>query len=350
MRCEERTPLAVTVAETPMHVFIDESGTFTTNGTSAPTISAVGALSVPSSLRAGLERKWAKLRPDLPHDRGEVKGRLLDERQVSEVITLLARHQVLFEATAIDMTLHPAAVVSDHKTRQAERITANLTQKHSPQIRGQVFALRRELEAMSNQLYVQSTLTFDVIARVIAHTPLYYAQRIPHELGEFHWVIDAKDRDRITPWETWWSTTILPLLEGRSLTEPLISMREADYSYFERYRAKLTPFLKNLAPRPEHDDAVDLRLLLTEHFRFSAEPEPGLEMVDILVNATRRALTGALRFAGWRDLPRLMVHRRQQYIHVSVFDQVTVPRRRPYFDVLQHFLSGGKSMVAPRFG
>lgn len=197
-----------------MHIFIDESGTFTPNGTSAPTISAVGALSVPSSLRAGARTQVgeASARSSPGPGRGEGApprraASLGSHHAAGAPPSALRGHRDRHGAA-------PARIVADHKARQAERMTANLTSRHSPQIRGQLLALQRELEAMSNQLYVQSTQTFDV----------------------------------------------------------------------------------------------------------------------------------------WRDLPRLMVHRRQQYVHVSVFDRVIVPRHRSYFTVLRHFESGGKSMVAPRFG
>ena len=39
-------------------------------------------------------------------------------------------------------------------------------------------------------------------------------------------------------------------------------------------------------------------------------------MADIAVNATRRALTGNLGIAGWRDIRRLMIHRPEHYIRV----------------------------------
>jgi len=43
---------------------------------------------------------------------------------------------------------------------------------------------------------------------------------MPRELGVFYWVIDAKAPDQITAWETWWSTTVLQMLQWRSLTNP----------------------------------------------------------------------------------------------------------------------------------
>jgi hypothetical protein len=72
-------------------VFIDESGSF--SGFQA------GSISV-------LSKKYTKIRANLPKDNGEVKGKLLNEKQVDKVVTLLIRNEALFEITALDLGLH----------------------------------------------------------------------------------------------------------------------------------------------------------------------------------------------------------------------------------------------------
>jgi hypothetical protein len=65
-----------------MHIFIDESGPFGGIG-QFPSVSLIGALIVPDARLASLERQYKRLRPNLPKDeKGEVKGRLLNEQQV----------------------------------------------------------------------------------------------------------------------------------------------------------------------------------------------------------------------------------------------------------------------------
>ena len=100
---------------------------------------------------------------------------------------------------------------------------------------------------------------------------------------------------------------------------------------------------------PEHDSADNLTLILGESFRFSPSPEPGLELVDILVNATRRALSGSLDDRGWGAIPTLMVHRPYQYIGVCGLTENIYTTERPYFPVLSQFKTGGKSMLTRRF-
>src|SRR6202162_6702781 len=82
-----------------MHVFIDESRTF--SGYHDRSVSVVGALAIPDGKLAIIQKKYARIRPHLPKKNGEVKGSLLNEQQIDEVVTLLARNNVLFEITTI---------------------------------------------------------------------------------------------------------------------------------------------------------------------------------------------------------------------------------------------------------
>jgi hypothetical protein len=320
----------------------------------SPSISLVGALVVPDQLRAKIEKKYEVLRHDFSMVNGEVKGRLLLESDVAAVVRMLRRNEVIFEVTAIDMGLHKPSDIAAHKRRQEEELTKNLTVKHSLELRTHVGELRRCLERMTHQLYVQSIATFNLVARVIEHATLLYSQRRPQELGAFHWIIDAKDRERITAWEIWWSEVLLGILQSGSLNKPMAHLEGADYSHFERFSKPLPQFLRAHIRGPVEQDehANSLTMILGENFRFSAQPEPGVEMVDILVNATRRALMGNLGFAGWRDIRTLMIHREYQYIElVSLW--ISPPASSgedvTYAPTVRHFSSGGRSMLAPRF-
>lgn len=333
-----------------VHIFIDESGTFAASSEGAHSVSLVGALIVPDYRLARVEKKYAVLREDLPKQDGEVKGRLLSESEIDRVVSMLTNNEVLFEVSAIDMGIHGDADIADHKKRQEHALTARLTEDHHPNVREGIFQLRRRLERMPHQLYVQSTVTFELIARVIQHATLYYCQRHPRELAAFHWVIDGKAKDRVTDWEDWWSYVVRPLLQSKSLRKPMMMLAEGDYSHFTRFQTTIGDYLRPYISEPTDDEALDLNKLMTESIRFSSKPEPGLEMIDILANAVRRALMGNLDFAGWRAIPQLMIHQRQHYIQIVALLKSRPQRRRwSYMPVLRHFSSGGKDMIAPRF-
>jgi hypothetical protein len=86
---------------------------------------------------------------------------------------------------------------------------------------------------------------------------------------------------------------------------------------------------------------------MTESLRFSAEPEPGLEIVDILTNAVRRGMMGLLKFNGWRNIRSLMIHTSSHYIRLLALSGSASQFNLPlaYAPMLRHFSSGGKGML-----
>lgn len=113
-----------------MHIFIDESGTFAPV-TGKHSISAVGALVVPDASLTKVLHRYQLLRSALLQKGDEAKGRELDEQAVDSVIQLLVNDDILFEITVIDMGLHTEPVLEESKVRQAQAITADLTDKHA---------------------------------------------------------------------------------------------------------------------------------------------------------------------------------------------------------------------------
>src|SRR4029077_7509788 len=121
---------------------------------------------------------------------------------------------------------------------------ARLTPQHHDNVHAAVQDLGDRLERLSLQLYIQSTATFELIEAVLRNATRFYSQRLPKELAVFHWIVDGKDRARITDWEAWWSLIILGYIQTKSLNKPMTVLREADYSYFKRYRTKMLDYLK----------------------------------------------------------------------------------------------------------
>ncbi len=319
-----------------MHVFIDESGTF--SGYHDRSVSVVGALAIPDGKLAIIQKKYARIRPRLPKKNGEVKGSLLNEQQIDEVVTLLARNSVLFEITAIDLGFHAEAEIAARKKEHADEMVARAARFREPD-RQLVEKTARDITATPLNLYLQAIITFYALQSIIHHVPLYFAQREPHELATFTWVVDGKEPAKKTNWEVWWSWYARGALASMSKRRPAPVLEGANYSFYERFR------------RSEDDESgVDLGLLLAD-LRFSSAPEPGLELVDIVVNATRRALMGNLEEAGWRGIPRLMVHRKEPYIQFIILgDGADTIRHPAYGQVVNRFFSsGGRTLVTSHF-
>ena len=125
--------------------------------------------------------------------------------------------------------------------------------------------------------------------------------------GEDH--IDAKDED-LTPYENLWLDMIRPSLMSKSFTEPLPMLQGEDYSAFKKFRGVLPDvpeYLRGAIPNERPFEFTDLGKILKEiHFKKS-EQEPGLQLVDVLTNALRRAMNGNLTRKGWEMIGCLMV-------------------------------------------
>jgi hypothetical protein len=122
-------PLTINFLGIPLHVFVDESGSFT--GYHGRSLSVVGALAIPDGKLEFLKQKYAKMRSCLPLENGEVKGRLLNEHQV-QIAKLLARNDVIFEITAIDFSFHTEADISAYKQQHAKGMLARVDDFQEP--------------------------------------------------------------------------------------------------------------------------------------------------------------------------------------------------------------------------
>lgn len=318
-----------------MHVFIDESGSFT--GFHAGSISVVGALAIPDQRFVPLKKKFAKIRARLPLEKGEVKGRLLSEWQIDEVVTLLARNEVLFESTVLDLGMHTEQAVLDYKKQHGEEMLAKAA-TFREDVRPEVEKASRQILETSVPLYLQALTTFEVLHRLIGHMTMYFSQRRPAELGAFAWIVDGKDPVSVTKWETWWSYYAQGALATMSKTQPAPRLAIGDYSFYDRFRVTCD----------DGEKGTDTKLLLKD-IRFSTKPEEGVEFVDILSNAIRRALTGRLQKPGWRNIHRLMIHRNEPYLQFILFGEgEDVVKHTSYEKVVKEgFSSQGKSMLTP---
>ena len=183
-------------------------------------------------MKKDLFYEFLRLRDTWPNQNVEIKGSSLDESQAAQLISLVLRYDTLVQFIALDTNAHPDSMVEDFKNRQADAVTANITREHHPGPILHLHQLGEAIRAMPNQLFLQTFATWELIVRTIREGTLYFVQRRPQELGDIGWVIDRKDRT-ITQMEETWTTLILPRGENDFGKEPLISISEEDYSYFD---------------------------------------------------------------------------------------------------------------------
>jgi hypothetical protein len=155
------------------------------------------------------------------------------------------------------------------------------------------------------------------------------------ELGEFVWMFDAKDKQRLTNWEEWWKLMIAPMLQAIALRVPIIALEEGDYSYFDRAFQIATSEWFNKATGNEEPFGIRLGLIL-KNLVFESGVNYGLEMVDILTNAVRRALSGNLAEAGWSNISKLIPKLRDRHrVHLVSFVEPRADSNTPYDGVIR---------------
>jgi hypothetical protein len=344
-----------------MHIYIDESGPFLIPPQGEHRMNCVAALIIPAVVRDDLFYEFLRLRDTWPHNAIELKGSTLAESAVAAVVDLLHQFDVTMEVFCTDMGMYTQSELDAFQAEQARLITATLTPQHSDFIRKEFVSLRTALAGLPSQLFVQLVLLTFLIAEVIQTSTLYYCQRLPKDLGDFEWIVDAKDRT-VTRSEDTWRRLLLPFLERASFRRPLITIVEGDYSAFERYFAgedtedetlrRHIGWLKTLPHVPsERFDGVNIKRLVGEQLYFrDSRTDLGIQLADIAANAFTRAFNGTLTETGWAGLGALMVRKADRSFHVKIENDLANGDRRqktidsPFAAVHQKFDDAAKSM------
>ena len=223
---------------------------------------------------------------------------------------MLRSYDILVDIICLHIGDHPVDVVEKYKRVQANKLIEHLTEKHHKSLIKQIHEYRERLLKLPNQLFIQAIVSMKLIMRILENAPLYYCQRIPEELGNFVWHIDAKDKNTgKTPFEQLWTTLLMPMLENNY---HMGVFEDGDYSHFKKYEVRLedmTDHQRSLGSE-KSIGGVDIKKLINEQLYFEdSASNIGLQLVDIISGSFNRAMNGNLNIKGWRHLGVLMVQR-----------------------------------------
>jgi hypothetical protein len=111
-------------------------------------------------------------------------------------------------------------------------------------------------------------------------------------------------------------------------------LKEGDYSYFDRTFEIETAEWYNKISGDDSPYCTNLGLVLKD-LTFEAGTNYGLEMVDVLTNAIRRALSGHLAEAGWGGISKLIPKLRERHtVHLVSFNDART-KEVPYASVIK---------------
>ena len=339
-----------------MHVYIDESGIFSNPNSKPNVASVVAALIIPSTYKAQVFAKFKELTAEWPHEDDEIKGRLLDEAQIAAAIGLLREYDSLVEVNVIDLGIHTEEELAEFQKGTCEMIAGWATDEHSEEFRKQVAEVSTALQKPKSPLFVESFLLTVLIPRILNIATNYYARRLPKELGNYHWVVDAKEK-YVTDFEQAWYTTIFPSIRHQTIQNPILRIQNGDYTYLEPFYS-LPPDLAAQAERDLRNEPdkmpFDVGPIFKKDFKFQDSKENiGLQLADIVANGIQRALNGKLKEEGYACIGGLFVLQEDLAIRIIRMDPNAeeyhaVKVKSPFHDPINKMLKNAKPIwVSP---
>jgi hypothetical protein len=334
-----------------MRIYIDESNIFKAEH-KAHSISCVAALIIPDSIESALFdafNQW-KLLPSLQLKKdtvGEIKGSKLDENDISSLLLLLSKFDILIEAVCIDMGVTTDIEVNQYKKEMADSFSKSQTgEKLNIQFSKDIFM------SLSNPLFLEGLLLCKLINKVLKTTVPYYAQRFPQQLGSFDWFIDAKDKYIITEYEKILTHIVKPLLQSISFndSDPASVLDDADYSAFSRYFVSREHLLEPLKNKVSDTSALIFSISdIMKNISFEqSHKKIGIQIVDIIANCIKRAMEGNLQFDGWKYLSSFLILRKHPSISVTRVDPTSGHNHPAYTKFINYFQTCGKQMIVPK--
>ena len=143
-------------------------------------------------------------------------------------------------------------------------------------------------------------------------------------------------------------------MQTKSLDEPIPIAEGGDYRYFEKYFVPLPEHLHGLGKytsSARKEGAIDVRKIVMDVVSFDKPSDFGLELVDILTNASRRALMGNLQTEGFQHLGKLIIHeKRKNRLRLISLSRPTGPApKRPYGRAVKLIDAHGRSALPDSF-
>lgn len=275
-----------------MIIAIDESGTFT----SAPTSNSWCVVSAYVFSERIQSRSFAALKK-LKKSSGATEHQEIKLKNVSEndyfrfIADLTKLGGVLF-AVVTDSHINDNATVIQHRKIQADKIRENELRMIYESGKKVITIMANEIDSLSPQLYVQLQCQVVLISDILHRAILYYVQRDPYTLRKYKWRIDQKNTSKTT-YEQAFEKVVCPILQTISFREPMIFLKEADYSHME-------PFIYSEGEVPEYieeeygkklKDGVNVGKIIRDDMSFpDSKMDLAVQIADLLASGIRRCL------------------------------------------------------------
>lgn len=329
-----------------MKIYLDESGTFTTDKRNQlHSLSCNVALVVPEKIETELfvffEQWKTQLKLD---DKGEAKGHKLNEEDFEKLLSGLSKFDILIEVDVIDLGNTSDEEIKEHQLKMAEQHPKSKTGSNTNAEQSKDIVADLSLPE-----YVQILSTSNVIYNVLSTAITYYAQRFPKELGNFQWIFDAKNPTKKKDYEKTLPYLVKPLVQTSFLSQPIASVIGFDYSYLTTYHLQEGYVIEEQKINSlKKSEFVHICKIMQDIHFVPSDTNMGLQIVDILANCVRRAMSDRLQFRGWRYLSSLIIKRHESSVSVTRFGGCLEEKpHTPLANFVNYFQAHGKQMLVP---
>lgn len=225
-------------------------------------------------------------------ERQEIKLKHISEQNYFNFLHNLYPIGGLLFSVATDSHLNTHATISTHKNIQANKIRNYAPSMKYANGKKAVTDLANEIDALSPQLYTQLLCQVELISDILNRGILYFVQRDPKTLRKFKWRIDRKNTSK-TRYEIAFATITSPLLQTKSFREPMIFLKDADYSHMEPflYTKDTVPSYIEGAYGKKLDSGVNIGDIVRKDMTFpNSKTELSVQISDLLTSGVRRCL------------------------------------------------------------
>ena len=222
----------------------------------------------------------------------EIKLKHTSEQDYFNFLHDLYRVGGLLFTVATDSHLNTNTSISTHKGIQANKIRKYAPSMHYETGKKAVNDLADEIDALPPQLYVQLQCQVELISDILNRGILYFVQRDPITLRKFKWRIDQKNTTK-TRYETAFATITSPLLQTKSFQEPMVFLKDADYSHMKPflYTEETVPSYIENAYGKKLDSGVNIGDIIRKDMTFpNSKTELSIQISDLLASSVRRCL------------------------------------------------------------
>lgn len=226
------------------------------------------------------------------HLGNEIKLKNISENNYYHFLFELSQLNGILFSVATDSHINTEHQITKHKLGQAKNIRLNIPKMNFDKGKKALEVLAHDIDSLSPQLYVQLQCQVFLISNIFNRAFLYYAQKDPKALRRFKWRIDQKNTTKTT-FESSFERVVSPILQSKSINEPIIFLEEADYAHMKPffYAPDDEPKYIQEATGIKMEGAINIGKIIRDDIRFpDSKATPSIQVADLLASGVRRCL------------------------------------------------------------